>query len=176
MQLAPATRILPLDPTVATRAVGALKYVEQVHSRMIDRSIAVRVMLDRDLQAKRFSPDTLHAVDLLVRARKYGLEGVDSHLTHEVTEPVMDWARRADHPGTETVTTALWDARRAVEDLLDDDEGNIRDSIETMRTEPGANSWQAVRDALDWSLGTLYEARRESQDARYTLNDVSGQR
>ena len=131
---------------------------------------AGREQLDRDLKAGTFSPDTVKAVELLARARDYALDTLDErHLSRGVTEPVYAWMRaNAKDDRLRFVGQAISDIQSAVRNLVDDEEGNVRDSIRSLRTNPGRASFQAVRDALDGSIGMLYGAR-DVYDARTVL-------
>lgn len=150
-----------LDRRVAQQALDGLEAAVRVANRLIDRSIAVRVQLDRDLGAGTWSPDTVKAVELLARARDYARDTLDRrHLPRELQRSVHAWIR--DNAGDQrirVVSTDISRIDRAVTDLLDDDEGNVRDEIVTMRQAPGRRAWQAVRDALDGGIAALYDAR-----------------
>lgn len=150
-----------LDSAVAQRAVEGFEAAERSVNHLIDRSIAVRVQLDHDLKAGVFSPDTVKAVELLTRARDYAYDTLEERqLPSELQTTLHDWIRanpKDDRIGV--VFNDIYDLEHAVQDLLDDDEGNVREEIAAMRAHPSRRSFQSVRDSLDGSIAALYEAR-----------------
>lgn len=150
----------PLDATVARAAIDGLKAGVTIVNRLIDRSIAVRTMLDRDIKAGSFGSDTVRAVQLLTRARDHALGTLnDRHLSDAVLDPIHAWAKAGKDERVRVVGNEAYAIQSAVLNLLDDDEGNVRDSIASMRTNPGRSSWQAVRDSVDGAIASLYGSR-----------------
>lgn len=150
-----------LDARIAQQALDGLEAGARIVNRLIDRSIGVRTMLDRDLKRGVFSTDTVRAVSLLTRARDYALGTLDQrHLSNAIQIPVIDWIRaNQDDDRIRAVGHDMFRLERAVTDLLDDDEGNVREEIAAMRTDPSRRVWQSIRDGVDGSIATLYEAR-----------------
>ena len=153
-----------IDPVVARRAVDGLEAGARIVDRLIDRSIAVRVQLDRDIKAGVFSPDTARAVELLARARTYAHDTIRSrHLSYEVTEPIHDWVQaHATDTRLPFVGNAIEDIKSAIANLVDDEEGNVRETIAAMRTEPNHWIWESIRESVDMGLARLYGAREVS--------------
>ncbi len=165
-----------LDPVVAQRAVDGMQAGVKIVNHLIDRSIVVRAMLDRDLTAGSFGQDTLRAVQLLTRARDHAMGTLDdTHLSRAVLDPIHAWAREGRDERVRVVGTEAFAIRSAVVNLLDDEEGNVRDSIASMRTNPGRRSWQAVRDSVDGAIGSLYGAR-EISSSLHVLRAAGGLR
>jgi len=150
-----------LDPTVARAALDGFSAVEKVVDRLIDRSIAVRVQLDADLKSGRFKGDTVRAVDLLTRARDYAIGTVEQkHLPASLQDALDGWRRANKHDERLSVVhRVLYDIEHTMMDVLDDDEGNVREAIASMTSEPGIGSWRAVRGSLDGAISSLYELR-----------------
>ena len=150
-----------LDSATAQQGLDAFSAAERSVNHLIDRSIAVRVLLDRDLKAGVFSPDAVKAVDLLTRARDYAIGTLDQRdFTRDLQVKLHDWTKA--NPKDErirVVHTDIYEIEHAVTDLLDDDEGNVREEIAAMRERPSRRSYQAVRDSLDGSISALYESR-----------------
>jgi hypothetical protein len=150
-----------LDSHVAQQALDGYLAAERIVNHLIDRSIAVRVQLDHDLKAGVFTPDTVRAVELLTRARDYAYDTIEErHLTQDVQVALHDWIRanpKDDRIGV--VFDDSYEIEHAVQDLLDDDEGNVRDEIAAMREHPSRRTFQSVRDSLDGSISALYESR-----------------
>jgi hypothetical protein len=150
-----------LDSAIAQRAVEGFQAAERSVNHLIDRSIAVRVQLDHDLKAGVFSPDTVKAVELLTRARDYAYDTLEERLLpNDLQVALHDWIRanpKDDRIGV--VFNDIYDLEHAVQDLLDDDEGNVREEIAAMRERPSRRTFQSVRDSLDGSISALYDAR-----------------
>ena len=167
-------KLPPLDPAVAQRALDGLAAGVTAVNRLIDRSIAVRVLLDRDLATGTFAPDTVRAVHLLTRARDYASRELrERHLSQDVLDPIDRWARTSGDMRVRVVGDQAYALRRAVYDLLDDDEGNVDELIASMRTTATRSTWQSVRDAVDGSIGELYGAR-DVGSARHVLRVAGG--
>jgi hypothetical protein len=149
-----------LDAGVARRAVAGLEATSVAINRLIDRSIAVRTMLDRDLKSGRYTPDTVRSVLLLTRARDYARGTIETrHLAADVRQPVIKWIRDGSDTRIDMVATTMYDAISAVTNLLDDDEGNVREEIAEMRAAPSRRVWQSIRDGVDGAIASLYAAR-----------------
>lgn len=156
-----------LDSGVARQALDAFEAAERTVNHLIDRSIAVRVQLDRDLRAGTYASDTVRAVELLTRARDYAIGTLEQrHFTRDLQMKLHAWTQANPEDARIRVVSAdISQVERAVQDLLDDDEGNVREEIANMREQPGRRSYQAVRDSLDGSIAALYESREMSGSA-----------
>lgn len=166
-----------LDHRVAQRALDGVNEGVRILNRLIDRGIVVRTMLDRDLKDHVLSSDTVHAVELLTRARDYALETLDQkHLSTDVQAPVIEWIRanRTDDR-IRAVSNDMFELQRAVTDLMDDDEGNVREEIAAMRTDPTQRLWKRIRQGVDGSIANLYDARDVSS-AQHILGAAGGLR
>jgi hypothetical protein len=150
-----------LDGAVAQHALDGLRSAKRTVNHLIDRGIAVRVQLDHDLKAGVFSPDTVTAVELLTRARDYAIDTLQERdLPSTLQSQLRDWVRA--NPKDQRIGVVLEDIsdlEHAVQDLLDDDEGNVRDEIAALRANPSRRTFQSVRDSLDGSIAALYDAR-----------------
>ena len=169
-------RFPALDPTVARRALDGLDAGVEIANRLIDRSFAVRQLLDRDLKAGAFASDTVRAVQLLTRARDYAIGTLDdTHLSAAVLDPIHAWAKAGGDDRVRVVGTEAFNIASAVRNLLDDEEGNVRETIAAMRTAPSRQVWQSIRDGVDGSIAALYGARDVSS-ARHVLRAAGGLR
>jgi hypothetical protein len=176
MKLEPTNpwRFPNLDPTVAQRALDGLAAGVNTVDRHIDRSIGVRVMLDRDLKAGTFGSDTVKAVQLLTRARDYAIDTLDQrHLGDAVVEPVHAWIRTSRDERVRVVGDQIFGIQSAVRNLLDDEEGNVRETLAEMRSNPSRRIWQSIRDGVDGALAALYGSR-DVYSARHVLRAAGG--
>lgn len=160
-----------LDRQVARATLRGFDGAETFLNRLIDRGIDVRVMLDRDLKAGTFPSDTVRAVELLTRARDYGIAQLDQkHLPRKLVTRLHDWAYANKSDGRlGVVPETIYRIEHATADFLDDDEGNVRDSIRSMRTNPGPSSWKAVRSSLDHAIAETYGVRDSLHSPRHVV-------
>ncbi len=181
MQLAPTPpassnpwRFPALDAAVARRALDGLDAGVVIANRLIDRSFAVRQLLDRDLKSGAFGSDTVRAVQLLTRARDHAIGTLDDrHLSDAVFDPIHAWAKASRDERVRVVGTEAFAMSSAVRNLLDDEEGNVRETIAAMRTSPTRWVWQSIRDGVDGSIAALYGARDVSS-SRHVLRAAGG--
>ncbi|MCW2920441.1 MAG: hypothetical protein JWL76_315 [Thermoleophilia bacterium] len=165
-----------LDPNLARPVIDGLQVGVTIVNRLIDRSFAVRQLLDRDLKATAFGQDTVRAVELLTRARDYAIGTLDdTHLSHARLEPIHDWARNSRDDRVRVVGEQAFAIQSAVRNLLDDEEGNVRETIAEMRSSPDARVWQSIRDGVDGAIANLYGSR-DVYDALHVLRAAAGLR
>ncbi len=164
----------PLSRDVAQRAADGFGATRTAIDRLLDRSRDALGILDRDLRSGTYGADAIRAVQLLTRARDYALETITTrHLSREVMEPIIDWIRSSGDERTRVVSHQAFDMRNAVENLLDDDEGNVRDELHEMYNNPSERSWRTVRRSLDFSIESLYGAR-DASTALHVLRAAGG--